>query len=237
MQSVERRGGRIIGHAGVLRIEPIVGGFEIDTEAGRLTCRNVLVATNGYTDGLVPALTRRIVPIGSGLIATAAISPELMDHLLPKNRVYGNTNRVFYYFRAAPDDRRIVWGGRVGRIGGSNSLSAYRHLARDLLSVFPDLSDTPVTHAWDGQIGYTNDELPHLGRMAGGIHYALGYCGTGVSRATYFGHKIALRMTGDPEGRTAFDDLAFEAFPVHPIAKRAVPVVETWYRVRDYTKL
>ncbi|MCB1510061.1 MAG: FAD-binding oxidoreductase, partial [Hyphomicrobiaceae bacterium] len=105
-----------------------------------------------------------------------------------------------------------------------------------LLSVFPELGDTPVTHAWDGTIGYTYDELPHLGRMADGVHYAAGYCGTGVSRATYFGHKIALQITGDPDGRTAFDDLVFPAFPVRDAAQLAVPVVETWYRIRDYTE-
>jgi glycine/D-amino acid oxidase-like deaminating enzyme len=234
MRRVEALGGAIIGHAGVRAIARDREGFALDTEAGPLACRNVLVATNGYTSSLLRTLMDRIVAVRSGLIATAALPEDTMARLLPKNRVYGNTNRVFYYFRAAPAERRILWGGRAGRASG---LNAFRHLAHDLLTVFPDLGDTPVTHAWDGQIGYTHDALPHLGRMADGIHYAMGYCGTGVSRATYFGHKIALQIVGDPEGRTAFDDLAFPAFPFHPIAKRAVPVVETWYRFRDRMKL
>jgi glycine/D-amino acid oxidase-like deaminating enzyme len=234
MQRVEERGGVIIGNAGVRRIERDADGFVVGTDAGSLRCRDVVVATNGYTDGLVRPLQRRLVTVRSGLIATAPLPPDMMARLMPKNRVYGNTNRVFYYFRAAPGENRIVWGGRVGRAAG---LAAFRHLARDLLTVFPDLGDIPVTHAWDGQIGYTYDELPHLGRMADGVHYAVGYCGTGVSRATYFGHKIALQILGDPEGQTAFDDLAFPAFPMHPIAKLAVPVIETWYRFRDFRKL
>jgi glycine/D-amino acid oxidase-like deaminating enzyme len=86
-------------------------------------------------------------------------------------------------------------------------------------------------------IGYTYDEVPHLGRTADGVYYALGYCGTGVSRATYFGHKIALQLIGRSEGRTAFDDLVFPGFPAQPVAKRVVPVVETWYRFRDATQL
>ncbi|HUU24567.1 MAG TPA: FAD-binding oxidoreductase [Methyloceanibacter sp.] len=234
MQRVEARGGVIIGNAGVRRISRDETGFQLETDAGPLRSRDVLVATNGYTSGLVPPLQRRIVTVRSGLIATAELPADVMARLMPKGRVYGNTNRVFYYFRGAPGENRIVWGGRAGRASG---MSAYRHLARDLLGVFPDLGDIAVTHAWDGQIGYTHDELPHLGRLADGIHYAVGYCGTGVSRATYFGHKIALQIVGDPDGRTAFDDVAFPAFPAHPIAKRAVAVVETWYRFRDYTKL
>lgn len=234
MQRVEDRGGAIVGNAGVQRILREKDGFRLDTDLGPLHCRDVLIATNGYTDGRVPAVHRRIVTVHSGLLATAALSPEVLARLIPNARVYGNTNRVFYYFRAAPDETRLVWGGRAGRGAG---LAAFGHLAQNLLSVFPELSDLAVTHAWDGQIGYTYDELPHLGRMADGVHYAVGYCGTGVSRATYFGHKIALRVVGDTEGRTAFDSLAFTAFPSRAVAQMAVPFVEAWHRFRDETNL
>ncbi len=234
MQRVEARGGAIIGNAGVRKISREASGFRLETDAGPIQCRDVLVATNGYTENLVDTLKRRIVTIRSGLIATEELPADLTARLMPKNRVYGNTNRVFYYFRVSPDENRIVWGGRAV---GASGARASRHLAHDLLTVFPDLGDIAVTHAWDGQIGYTHDALPHLGRMADGIHYAVGYCGTGVSRATYFGHKIALQIVGDPDGRTAFDDLAFPAFPFHPIAKRAVPLVAAWYRFRDMMKI
>lgn len=236
MARIAEKGGLVIGNTGADRIEADGKGFRVVTARGTINARNVIIATNGYTDGLVPELGRRIVPIGSGLIATEALPQALYDELLPKNRVYGNTNRVFYYFRGAPDERRIIWGGRIGRSGGTTSPSNYRHLARDMLHVFPQLKSTPVTHAWDGLIGYSFDEVPHIGRTAGGLHYALGYCGTGVSRATYFGHKIALQVAGDANGRTSFDDLNFPAYPAHAIAKHAVPVFETWYRFQDAIK-
>ncbi len=233
MQRIEQAGGSVLDHTEVLEISREGAEFRVRTNRGITLARNVIIATNGYTDGLVPELGRRIVPVGSALIATGELPEHLLNKLLPKNRVYGNSNRVFYYFRTAPDAPRIIWGGRVGRLAPARSPRAFRHLARDMLHVFPDLKAVPVTHAWDGQIGYTYDEVPHIGRTASGIHYALGYCGTGVSRATYFGTKIALRVLDNPEGRTAFDDLPFPAFPAHPIARQAVPIVETWYRVRD----
>lgn len=238
MQRIQDAGGHVIGNAAAQDISRNgSAGFSVTTPLGQIRARDVIIATNGYTDGLVPELGRRIVPIGSGLIATGEIPEATFSRLLPKGRVYGNTNRVFYYFRAAPGERRIVWGGRVGRLANSTSPLAFRHLARDMLHVFPDLADVPITHAWDGLIGYTYDELPHLGRTGSGLYYAVGYCGTGVSRATYFGNRIALQLIGKRAGRTSFDDLAFPSFPAHPIAKRAVPVVETWYRFRDATKL
>jgi glycine/D-amino acid oxidase-like deaminating enzyme len=237
MQRIQELGGHVLGHAAAHDISSAPGGYSVQTARGEIFGKNVLIATNGYTDGLVPELGRRIVPIGSGLIATGEISEAVFSRLLPKSRVYGNSNRVFYYFRAAPGERRMIWGGRVGRGANNTSPRAFRHLARDMLRVFPDLAEVPVTHAWDGMIGYTYDEVPHLGRTSAGLHYALGYCGTGVSRATYFGHKIALQIVGKTEGRTSFDDLAFPSVPFHPVAKHAVPVVETWYRFRDATKL
>lgn len=233
LQRIESSGGQVLEHTPVNAISQDNGGFIITTPRGQTRARNVIIATNGYTDGLVPELGRRIVSIGSAIIATGELPQPLFDRLLPKHRVYGNTNRVFYYFRGAPDARRILWGGRIGRMAPASSPRAFGHLARDMLAVFPDLKDVPVTHAWDGQIGYTYDEVPHIGRAASGVHYALGYCGTGVSRATYFGSKIALQVLADAEGRTAFDDLIFPAFPAHPVARRVVPVVETWYRIRD----
>lgn len=236
-RAVKEKGGRIVGNAAVLDIVPEGKIFRVKTARGETRARGVIIATNGYTGNLVPELRQKIVSIGSGLIATGEIDTATLDRLLPKRRVYGNTNRVFYYFRVAPGARRIIWGGRVGRLAAEKTPRAYSHLARDMLRVFPDIADVPVTHAWSGLIGYTYDEVPHLGRTAGGLYYALGYCGTGVSRATYFGHKIALQLLGRQEGRTAFDDLIFPAFPAHPIAKHAVPVVETWYRVRDATNL
>ena len=63
---------------------------------------------------------------------------------------------------------------------------------------------------------------------------ALGYCGnSGVARGTYFGHKVALKVVGDSDGRTAYDDLTFPAFPAQPIAKAAVPIVEAFMSARD----
>jgi glycine/D-amino acid oxidase-like deaminating enzyme len=233
LQRVEAAGGTVLDHTPVTTICTADGGFLVSTSRGETLARNVIIATNGYTNGLVPELGRRIVSIGSAIIATDEIPASLFEKLLPKNRVYGNTNRVFYYFRGAPDARRILWGGRIGRWASSASSGAFGHLARDMLSVFPELEDVAVTHAWDGKIGYTFDEVPHLGRAASGVHYALGYCGTGVSRATYFGNKIALQVLAKSEGRTSFDDLTFPAFPAHPVARRAVPAVETWYRIRD----
>lgn len=198
-----------------------------------IRARDVLVATNGYTKGVGAYFRKRIIPLVSAQIATGPIAPPLLDTLMPKRRVCGNTNRVFFYFRCAPDENRLIWGGRAANFATETSAAAYAHLARDLLRVFPSLGDVRVSHAWSGTIGYTFDEFPHLGRSPSGAYYAMGYCGTGVSRATHFGRKIALQMLGKPDGRSAFDELIFPSHPFHALARPAVPVYEAWYRIRD----
>jgi glycine/D-amino acid oxidase-like deaminating enzyme len=152
---------------------------------------------------------------------------------MPKRRVVGNSLRVFSYFRAAPNENRLIWGGRGSNIAGDTNGTAYVHLARDLLRAFPVLDDVSVSHAWSGRIGYTFDEFPHLGCSPNGVYYAMGYCGTGVSRSTHFGRRIALQMLGRPEGRSVFSDIAFPSHPLHMFAKSAAPVIEAWYRLRD----
>ena len=233
MARVLEAGARVHGDMAVRAIESEGQGHSVQFKDCIIRARDVLVATNGYTNGVGGYFRKRIVPVISAQIATGPIAPELLDTLMPKRRVYGNTNRVFFYFRPSPAENRLIWGGRAAHVAPEASGAAYAHLARDLLQVFPSLSDVQVGYAWSGTIGYTFDEFPHLGRAPTGAYYAMGYCGTGVSRATHFGRKIALQMLGRPEGRSAFDDLTFPSHLLHALARPALPLYESWYRIRD----
>ncbi|MFD1331228.1 NAD(P)/FAD-dependent oxidoreductase [Methylopila musalis] len=230
---VREAGAQVVGKAPVRDIAPDGAGHRVRFDGFDVRARDVIVATNGYTKGVGRYFSRRIVPIVSSQITTGPIAPERFAAAMPKRRVYGNSNRVFFYFRGAPGENRIVWGGRANHLASGGSAASFRHLARDLLDTFPELADVAVSHAWSGLIGYTFDEFPHLGRSPDGVYYAMGYCGTGVSRSTHFGRKIALQLLGRPEGRSAFSDLGFPSHAFHFAARRAVPAFETWYRIRD----
>jgi glycine/D-amino acid oxidase-like deaminating enzyme len=134
MDRVKAAGGTIVGNAGVTSIAGSGSAFRLMTAAGEIKSHDVIVATDGHTDKLIPQLRPRIVPVLSSLIVTGEIPEPLLSELLPKNRVYGNTNRVFSYFRTAPSDQRIIWGGRGARFRADNSATSYSHLARDMLS-------------------------------------------------------------------------------------------------------
>ncbi len=152
---------------------------------------------------------------------------------MPKNRVVGSSSRIYHYIRLCPEGKRFLWGGRVKGWGLPDDPSGFAHLYRDMVRVFPELAGTRISHCWSGYVGYTYDVFPHLGHRDR-VYHAMGYCGSGVVRATYFGHKIALKILGDKEGRTAFDDLEFHNYPLHFLARRVVPAVTEWYRFRDW---
>lgn len=232
LRLAEAAGAQVYDHTPVTGLAPRGREIGVQTSRGVISARNVVVATNGYTGAGLEPFRTRVVPIGTSTVATEPLPEATLARIMPTGRVYGNTARVFHYFRAASDQPRLLFGGRVGRLVSQDSPRAYTHLYRDMLRVFPDLAGVRLTHGWSGYIAYTADTLPHIG-VHNGIHYAMGYCGTGVSRSTYFGHKLALKILGKPEGRTAFDDLPFSSFRFHFASPLGVAAVESWYRIRD----
>ena len=91
------------------------GRFVVETERGAILARDVFVATNGYTDGVVPSLRRRIIPIGSYIIASEPLPEELVLELSPKGRAFFDTKNFLFYWHITAD-RRMVFGGRASML-------------------------------------------------------------------------------------------------------------------------
>ena len=80
--------------------------------AARSSTKEVVVGTNGYTDGVVPSLRRRIIPIGSYIIATEPLPEELARTVSPRGRAFFDTKNFLYYWHVS-EDRRMIFGGRA----------------------------------------------------------------------------------------------------------------------------
>jgi glycine/D-amino acid oxidase-like deaminating enzyme len=205
--------------------------FSIKTQRGAVTARDVVVATNGYTSALTPWLQRRVIPIGSYVIATEQLPTGLVDKLFPTNRIASDTCKVVYYYRSTPDRKRIMFGGRV-TASETNPVKSAPKLFEDMCRIFPELLDYQISHAWQGTVAYSFDELAHIGTN-NGIHYAMGYCGSGVSMAGYLGMRIGQKVLGKKEGRTAFDGLPFPTRPLYSGKPWFLPAAVAWYRWQD----
>jgi glycine/D-amino acid oxidase-like deaminating enzyme len=231
LQRVIDAGATVIARCPATAIDRDGNGFRIATPWGVIGARNVVIATNGYTGPATPWFRRRVIPIGSYIIATEPLSSDLMARLMPKARVVSDTRKLVYYYRASPDRTRILFGGRVAYKETDPRVSAPR-LHAEMCRIFPELQETRITHSWVGFVAYTFDTMPHLG-CQDGLHYAMGYCGSGISLASYFGTRIGQQVLGLKEGATALDGLTFQTRPLYYGDPWFLAASIMYYRWRD----
>jgi glycine/D-amino acid oxidase-like deaminating enzyme len=220
-----------------MAVRPRAGepGFDVDSARGRVVAADVLVATNGYTDAAVPSLRRRIVPIGSFIVATCPLAPDTAARLLPRRRVAFDSKNFLYYFRLSRDDR-LLFGGRAQFTPATSASTrqAAEILRRGLVAVFPELAGTEIEYAWSGNIAVVPDLLPRAGRLDG-FHYAAGYAGHGVALATYLGACAADQILGKA-GPLALADLPFSAIPLYGGRPWFLPAIGLWYKLLDWIR-
>ena len=153
-------GAGLHGATTVLAMERRGPGFELETSRGALRSVEVVVATNGTTDGrLVRWLGRRILPVGSYMIATEPLDPEVAASVNPHGRMFFDTRNFLHYWRLSPDRTRVLFGGRTSLAPTTVERS------RDLLyaamvAIHPQLAGVRVDRAWGGQVALTADRLP-----------------------------------------------------------------------------
>jgi glycine/D-amino acid oxidase-like deaminating enzyme len=206
------------------------GRFVVETERGAILTKEVFVATNGYTDSVAPSLRRRIIPIGSYIIASEPLPVELVAELSPKGRAFFDTKNFLYYWHISAD-RRMVFGGRASFLPTSIDHTA-EILHRGLLEVHPQMAGYRIEFAWGGNVGFTFDRMPHVGRTNDGVTYAMGCCGTGVALMTHLGTKVGEWLAGGEA--PVLSKLKFPLVPA-PYEGRPwfLPVVGEWYRIQD----
>jgi glycine/D-amino acid oxidase-like deaminating enzyme len=231
LDACRKRGVTVCTKAAVGRIDHIGAEWRVETSRGTVSVGDVVIATNGYTGTLTPALKRRVVPIASHIIATEELPQDLARSLIPKERTLSDTKRVLCYYRMSPDGTRIVFGGRARFTQVDPTVSA-PILYRYMTDRFPQLRGIKITHAWTGNVAFTLDALPHMGQRDG-LHYCLGCNGSGVAMMTYLGWQTARKIAHAANYACSFDT---EDFPDHPLYSGNpwfLPIIGGYYRLRD----
>jgi glycine/D-amino acid oxidase-like deaminating enzyme len=195
----------------------------------------VLLASGAYTTAATPSLRKKVIPIGSYIIATEVLRPELARELSPCNRMIYDSKHFLYYYRLTPDNR-MLFGGRAAFFPESESTvrQSAEILRQGMVSVYSQLRDAKVEFVWGGTLDFTLDVMPHAGKMDG-MYFALGFAGHGVAAATWMGAKLAATICGE------VDDNPFAKipFPGAPIGLRsgntwALPIAGAYYKVLDW---
>jgi glycine/D-amino acid oxidase-like deaminating enzyme len=198
-----------------------------------IRARDLLVATNGYTDEAFSGLRRRLVPIGSYIIVTEPLPASTAASILPRGRVAFDSKHFLCYFRITRDGR-LAFGGRAefSRPGTESARRAAAILSREMIRVFPELATIQVEYAWGGNVAFTRDQMPHGGQL-GGIYYAGGYCGHGIAMATYLGQLVARRLAGQPIDSPLLR-LPLPRVPLYRGRPWFLPLVGAYYRLLDW---
>ena len=160
-----------------------------------------VIATDGYTHGLLPRLDEVIVPVRGQVIATEPLSHRLFD--CPHYSRHG-----FDYWQQTDDDRLILGGRRDTQ--ADHEFTAEEAIAepiqRELETFAAELIGKPpkMGHRWAGIFGQTLDLMPLAGQIPGhnGVWVAAGYSGHGnVLWLHLCGELVAQAILGRPARR------------------------------------
>ncbi len=229
MAACIRDGVQIVQNCAVSAVRQSGEGFVVRAGKGSVRAGAVILATNGYTRAPFRWHQRRVFALPSFIIATERLDPELLTHLAPGRRMMVETYAKHSYFRISPDGTRILFGGRAGLIPYGPEFAAKR-LKRTMVDIWPELDGVELSHSWRGYTGFTHEHTPHVG-CHDGIHFAMGYSGSGVAMAPYLGMKVAYRALGDKRGDTVFADTKMTTRAYHPGGPPLfLAAGELWYR-------
>jgi len=204
--------------------------WRVTTDAGEILASKVVIATNGYTDGLWSGLAETMLPLNSFQIATAPLTQEQRAATLPRGACFSDTRRLILYAQRTRD-HRLVLGGRAS-FTLADRAADYDVLRRVLTGLFPHLRDAPIEYRWVGRVALTRDFIPHLHAPAPGLLIAIGFNGKGVAMTTLMGKIIAdrIRLPAEPPAYPLTD---IRPIPFHALRQPALHLAMYYQTLMD----
>jgi glycine/D-amino acid oxidase-like deaminating enzyme len=210
----------------------------IETGAGRLTARALILATNTYTGELVadlaPRIARSVVPVLSWQMATEPLGDNLRASILPGRQAVSDTRGDLRFFRYDARNRLITGGAVMGRHDVEGRVRA--KAARNLAEAFPELGEPTMTHVWSGYVGMNWDRFPRVHKIGPDGWAWVGCNGRGVALGTALGRELARAATGTPEEELALPVTDPVPFPLHSLVRRVAPTYLAWLKRKDLSE-
>lgn len=236
-RAAARAGATLHARARLTNLRRSGSRFRLETERGSLTAEKVLVGTSGYTGSVVGQLQRKIIPIGSFIIATEKLPDALVQELIPHIRMIFDYKHYLNYFRLW--DRRLIFGGRAAFFP-ETSRTIQRSadiLRREMVQVYPQLKNVKIEYVWGGTLDFAFDRMTHVGETDG-IYYSLGYAGHGVAMATYLGKTVAEAMLKGTIKEHPFNQLPFPSAPLglYHGFPWFLPFAGAWHKILDWVE-
>jgi gamma-glutamylputrescine oxidase len=232
--AAERAGARVFEDSRALSYRRAVGsaGFEVATAAGRVHCKALALCGNAWLGPFAPALSRKVMGVGTYIVATEALGAERAAALIRNDAAVTDINWVIDYFRRSAD-HRLLFGGRVS-YSGLDPLGTRRATRARMLQVFPQLADVGIGHAWGGYVDITMNRAPHFGRLEPDVYFLQGFSGHGIALTGIAGKLLAEAIVGTTGRFDVFARIPHHDFPGGQALRRpALVLAMLWYRLRD----
>ncbi|MEZ5832468.1 MAG: FAD-dependent oxidoreductase [Dongiaceae bacterium] len=237
-REIERLGGKLFENTPALSIGRFGTSHLIATPRGKVSAHHLVICTGGYTGHLVPALRRAMLPIATYAMATEP-DAELLDSAIATPQCISDDRRAGDYYRRT-DDGRLIWGGRItARTRDPRDLAAL--LRRDMVEVYPQLSNLKIESAWSGLMAYARHYMPQVGRLDEGLWHCTAFGGHGLNTTAAAGCLIAAAIAdGDDRYRLfAPFGLAWNGGPLGPAAAQLTYwklQLQDWWAERGVTR-
>jgi len=230
-RAAEAQGVIIYENSEVLRYQD-GGEVRVHTAEGSVRCAHLILCGNAYIGAVAPALSRRILGVGTYIIATEPLGEARARSLLPSNAAVADINWILDYFRRSRD-HRLLFGGRVSYSSVQPPRLA-ESMRRRMVRVFPSLSDVKVANAWGGYLDITMSRAPDFGRLAPNVYYLQGFSGHGVALAGLAGELASDAIAGTAERFDVFARIPHRDFPGGRLLRRpSLMLAMLYYRLRD----
>ncbi len=204
----------------------------ITTQHGSINAQQVILACNGYLDGLDPKLAARIMPINNFIVATRPMSAVEQQSIIRARHAVADSKFVVNYFRFSSDQRLLFGGGENYSFQFPTDIK--RFVQPHMLKIFPQLADIELDYGWGGTLAITRSRMPCFMRLAPNVFSAAGYSGHGVAMATLAGKLMAEVVGGTTANFDVMSQLKTPTFPGGALLRWPLLVLAmTYYSMRD----
>jgi gamma-glutamylputrescine oxidase len=204
----------------------------IHTAEGSVRAPHLVIAGGALLGRLVPQLARKLIAIGTYIVATQPLGAERAAALIRNNSAVADMNWILDYFRLT-SDYRLLFGGRVS-YSGIDPFDSSRVLRKRIAAVFPQLTEARVEYAWGGYLDITPNRAPHFGRLGPNAYFIQGLSGHGMVIAGIAGKLASDAIAGSAERFDMFGRIRHANFPGGPLLRRpALVLAMLWFRILD----
>ncbi|HUQ12393.1 MAG TPA: FAD-binding oxidoreductase [Steroidobacteraceae bacterium] len=216
-----------------LEVAQAVGGSHlVRTSEGIVRAPHLLVAGGALLGKLVPELARKLIAIGTYIVATEPLGEDRARALVRNNAAVADMNWILDYFRVLKDTR-LLFGGRVS-YSGIDPLDSSRVLRQRIATVFPQLADARVEYSWGGYLDITTNRAPHFGQLGPNAYFIQGLSGHGMVIAGIAGRVASEAIAGNAERFDMYARIRHANFPGGPLFRRpALVLAMLWFRLLD----